>query len=94
MDSDIAYIAVARGPHADRRSTINMEDIVTLPTCRLVNIVIVPSRLATSILVLQYELIIRVHTYSKKNTHLKREVRPNPTKPLATGLLCTLTFRK
>ena len=26
MDSDNAYIAVARGPHADRRCTINMEN--------------------------------------------------------------------
>ena len=63
VDSDNAYIAVARGPHADRRSTINMENIVTVPTCRIVNIVIVPTSLVTSILVLKYKLIIRIYTY-------------------------------
>ena len=95
MDSDNAYIAVARGPHAGKRSTINMENIVTVPTCRIGNIVIVPTSLATSILVLQYELIIRIYTYSKKIAHLKRGfVRTHQQTPLATGLLFTLTFRK
>ena len=32
LDSDNAYIAVARRPHAHRRSTFNMENIVTVPT--------------------------------------------------------------